>query len=212
VRHRIAIVLAFTAALDLSAGGALAQTPGTSAELRDAGGKVVGSATFSQAADGVRIAARFQGLPPGPHGIHVHAVGTCEPPGFTSAGGHFNPIGKKHGLKSPEGAHAGDLPNLTVAADGTGSIDVVARGATIGAGPASVFDGDGSALVVHAGPDDDLTDPAGNSGARIACGVLAQRAIAPAQLPRTGGLGAALPLLAAGALLASSAVLRRLRR
>jgi Cu-Zn family superoxide dismutase len=99
-------------------------------------------------------------------------VGKCEPPDFASAAGHFNPEGKKHGLLSPQGPHAGDLPNLPVAADGTGQLNYVARGVTLGSGSGSLFDADGTAVVIHAGPDDHKTDPAGNSGARIACGVI----------------------------------------
>ena len=205
-----------------SAGGVTAQAPsGATAEVKDASGSVVGTATFAQVADGVQVSARFRGLPPGPHGIHVHAVGQCEPP-FASAGGHFNPAGHKHGLRNPEGPHAGDLPNLMVAADGTGSISALARGATLSAGQASLFDADGSALVIHANADDDVTDPAGNSGDRIACGVLAQAALGggpgPAQLPRAGdlgpgGLGTALPALAGlGAMLTAAGVVLRRRQ
>ena len=96
---------------------------------------------------------------------HIHAVGTCEPPAFASAGGHFNPGNKKHGHKNPEGAHAGDLPNLTVGADGAGRLEATAAGVTL-------KDIAGLALVVHADPDDEKTDPTGNSGARVACGVI----------------------------------------
>ena len=168
----VALAAAFGLTLASSTGGATAQAqPSATAEVKDASGKVLGAAIFTQVADGVQVSARFQGLPPGPHGIHVHAAGQCEPP-FASAGGHFNPTGHKHGLRNPEGAHAGDLPNLMVAADGTGSISALARGATLSAGPASLFDADGSALVIHANADDDVTDPAGNSGDRIACGVI----------------------------------------
>ena len=135
------------------------------AELKDAQGKVVGRATLSDASGGVKITLTATGLKPGAHGFHIHAVGKCEPPAFTSAGGHFNPQNKKHGRKNPEGAHAGDLPNLTVGANGTGSINTTAAGV-------KVKDAVGLALVIHADPDDEKTDPTGNAGARIACGVL----------------------------------------
>jgi Cu-Zn family superoxide dismutase len=142
------------------------------AELRNAQGEVVGRATLTADAPGVRIAIEVEKLPPGPHGWHVHAVGRCDPPDFASAGAHFNPEGKKHGLKNPEGPHAGDLPNLAVGADGTARVATMAPGVTLGPGPNSVFHPGGTALVIHAGPDDDVTDPAGNSGARIACGII----------------------------------------
>ena len=120
----------------------------------------------------VKIALEVEKLPPGPHGFHIHAVGRCDPPDFASAGAHFNPEGKKHGLKNPEGPHAGDLSNLVVGPDGTAKATASAPRVTLGAGPNSVFQPGGTALVIHAAPDDDVTDPAGNSGARIACGVI----------------------------------------
>ncbi len=137
------------------------------AELKDVQGKVVGTATLNEVSGGVKIALRASGLKPGDHGFHLHAVGKCEPPAFTSAGGHFNPGNKKHGKKNPEGAHAGDLPNLKVGANGTGSIDATAGGVTL-------KDVAGLALVIHADPDDEKTDPTGNSGARVACGVISK--------------------------------------
>lgn len=110
----------------------------------------------------------------GEHAFHIHAVGSCEGTDFKSAGGHFNPHGKKHGKKNPEGAHAGDLPDLAVGPDGSGSLETLAAEVTLGEGPNSLLDADGSALVIHAKPDDGVTDPAGNAGDRIACGVVAQ--------------------------------------
>ena len=206
-----ALPLGLSAAL--LAGTALAQAPtSAAAEVRDASGRSLGMARFVEVADGVRITGTLQGLSPGRHGFHVHAVGRCEPPAFASAGGHFNPTGRKHGFRNPEGAHVGDLPNLTVGADGAAAFDVVARGATLSAGAGSLLDADGSTLVVHAREDDEMTDPAGNSGDRIACGVLAQQAVGPAptQLPRTGGIGAALPALAGlWLLIGGGALLRR---
>ena len=146
------------------------------AELRTARGDVVGAATFTQVGNAVRVVLEVQGLPPGVHGVHVHAVGACEGPAFTSAGGHFNPHGREHGaLNHPRGPHAGDLPNLTVGADGKGRLESATELMTLGAGVSSIFDGDGSAIVVHAAPDDFRTDPTGNSGARIACGVIGRR-------------------------------------
>lgn len=170
--------------------------------LVNGAGAEVGTVTLEQLADGVAIIGSARGLTPGQHGIHVHAVGTCTGPDFTSAGGHFNPATKKHGLKNPEGPHAGDVPNLTVAADGTTTFRATAGALTLTPGPASIFDADGAAVVIHAGPDDDVTDPAGNSGARIACAVLKLTQATPA-MPHTGAGGA----LAADGFLAAGAVL-----
>ena len=155
---------------------AVAHAQSARAMLRDARGTVVGSATLNEVRGGVKIAAQVSGLKPGEHGFHIHAVGLCESPAFTTAGAHFNPYGKEHGHKNPKGAHAGDLPNLTVRADGTGSIDVTAAGVTLTAGRASLLQPGGTSLVIHADPDDEKTDPAGNSGTRIACGVIASTA------------------------------------
>lgn len=140
--------------------------------LRDGHGKDVGTATFAPSKGGVKVSVEVADLPPGTHGIHIHAVAKCEPPDFKSAGGHFNPTGKKHGLHSPEGAHAGDLPNLAVGEDGKARASFTARGATLEDGKGSLFGPEGTSLVIHADPDDGKTDPAGNSGARIACGVI----------------------------------------
>ncbi len=143
-----------------------------SAELRDPNGQVVGSATFAQEAGGVRVSAQVRNLPPGQHGIHVHVVGRCDPPDFMSAGGHFNPMNRQHGLRNPQGPHAGDLPNVTVDANGTATYQATNALVTLGPGGNSLLDADGSALVIHADPDDEASDPTGNSGGRIACGVI----------------------------------------
>jgi superoxide dismutase, Cu-Zn family len=142
------------------------------APLKDKDGKDVGAATLIQTDEGVRIVVTGYRLPPGAHGLHIHAVGLCEPPEFTSAAGHFNPGGKQHGRQNPAGPHAGDLPNLVVAASGEGSVDVTTKAVTLGPGPTSLFGEKGTSIVIHAGPDDEKTDPAGNSGPRIACGVV----------------------------------------
>ena len=145
-----------------------------SAQLMDRAGKTVGTATFREAAGGVIVNVDVKGLSTGLHAVHVHAVGKCEGPAFTSAGGHFNPAQRKHGLKSPDGPHAGDLPNMYVAKDGSGRFEALTDNMTLKTGdPSSVFDGDGSALVIHAGVDDYTTDPTGNAGDRAACGVIA---------------------------------------
>ncbi|MGH7315636.1 MAG: superoxide dismutase family protein [Candidatus Rokuibacteriota bacterium] len=141
------------------------------ATLKDKDGKQVGVATLVETPEGVRVAVTGYRLPPGGHGLHIHAVGLCEPPEFTSAGAHFNPGGKQHGRTNPAGPHAGDLPNLVVAASGEGGIDITTKAFTLSSGASSLLDKP-TALVVHANPDDDKTDPTGNSGSRIACGVI----------------------------------------
>jgi Cu-Zn family superoxide dismutase len=142
------------------------------AELKNAEGKSVGSADFRESKEGVLVMLRVHDLSPGLHAVHIHAVGKCEGPQFTSAGGHFNPGQKKHGFKNPEGPHAGDLPDLLVAKNGTGRFEAATDAVTFAAGANSLFDQDGSAIVVHATADDNTTDPTGNSGDRIACGVI----------------------------------------
>ena len=149
--------------------------PSGEAVLKNAEGKSVGTAKFMPTEGGVKIEVQVANLPPGNHGIHIHAVATCEPPDFKSAGGHFNPAGKKHGLHNPEGAHAGDIPNLSVGKNGEAKATITAKGATLGEGEGSLFGPSGTALVIHADPDDEKTDPAGNSGARIACGVIEKK-------------------------------------
>jgi superoxide dismutase, Cu-Zn family len=160
--------------VSLAAGCSMSTEPASqaTAELKDKDGKAVGVATFRESSGGVTVDLNVKGLTPGLHAVHVHAVGKCEAPAFTSAGGHFNPAQKKHGYKSPEGAHAGDLPNMLVAKDGTGRFEAFTDGITLKSGATSVFDKDGSALVIHAGVDDYATDPTGNAGDRAACGII----------------------------------------
>jgi Cu-Zn family superoxide dismutase len=123
----------------------------------------------------VHVDVQVAGMPPGSHGIHFHAVGNCDPAGtsaFSAAGAHFNPLGRQHGLDNPAGPHAGDAPNFTVSADGTGRASFTTDRVSLTEGSTSLFDGDGSAIVIHASPDDQTSQPAGNAGARIACGVV----------------------------------------
>jgi Cu-Zn family superoxide dismutase len=149
--------------------------PSGKATLKNAEGKDVGTATFTKAKGGVKVQVQVASLPPGKHGIHIHTAGKCDPPDFQTAGGHFNPTGKKHGLHSKEGAHVGDLPNLTVGKNGKGKGTFTAKGATLGEGEGSLCGPDGTALVIHEKADDEKTDPAGSSGARIACGVVEKK-------------------------------------
>jgi len=144
-----------------------------SARIVDPGGDAIGWADLTEDAAGrLHLNVHVEGLSPGRHGIHLHAIGSCVGPAFASAGGHVNPLGAEHGLNNPNGAHAGDLPNLVVNEAGRGHLDTITERATIEGGPLSLLDADGSALVIHANEDDQVTNPTGNSGPRIACGVL----------------------------------------
>jgi Cu-Zn family superoxide dismutase len=143
-----------------------------STDLRDAGGSTVARATAEQVDDSVRVRVEAAGLAPGAYGVHVHAIGRCDAPGFTTAGAHWNPTGQQHGKDNPQGMHKGDLPNLLVGTDRRGSFEYTISGATVAGGESAMLDADGAAVVVHQSPDDYRTDPTGNSGARIACGVL----------------------------------------
>ena len=170
MRIAIAAVAVF-ASLPLLASAA----PAATATLRDAQGKNVGTATLTPAEGGVKINVTVSGVAPGLHGFHLHAIGKCEGPDFKSAGGHFNPGSKEHGLENPKGSHAGDMPNLSVGPDGSGKGEFLARGASLDAGPGSLFPEVGTAVVLHAAADDMKSDPAGNAGARIACGLVERK-------------------------------------
>lgn len=157
-----AALLAGCAATDLP-------VPAPPVTMINSAGQAIGTATPSQTSGGVTIAISASGLPHGLHGAHVHAVGRCDPPKFESAGAHWNPAERKHGLSNLQGPHAGDLPNLSVSSSGVAAGTLVLAHASL----ADLADADGSALVIHAAADDYVTDPSGNSGARIACAVLA---------------------------------------
>ena len=140
------------------------------AELIDDKGEPVGTAQLNQLAQGVQIVVAISGLPAGNHALHIHETGECEPP-FESAGGHFNPTGAAHGFDSPDGPHAGDLPNIYVGEEAV-QVEYITDRVTLGDGDTSLFDDDGSAIVIHEGQDDYRTEPAGDAGNRIACGVI----------------------------------------
>jgi Cu-Zn family superoxide dismutase len=142
-----------------------------SARLIDASGRQVGQAELTQLPHGVLIRLETKGLPPGWHGVHVHRVGVCEGPDFRSADIHFDPLNKRHGHGAEAGPHAGDLPNLYVAANGEGEAEFLSDNFTLGGGgELDILDADGAALVIHAHPDDHRSHPSGESGERIACG------------------------------------------
>ncbi|MGD9882245.1 MAG: superoxide dismutase family protein [Reyranella sp.] len=143
--------------------------------MKDASGKEVGKVDLTETPHGVLIKLSLKGFPAGERAFHIHAVGKCEPP-FNSAGGHFNPTGRKHGMAAAEGAHAGDMPNLFVPANGELIVEVANPAITlVESKPNSVFDSDGSAIIIHAGPDDYKADPTGNAGDRVACGLIAKK-------------------------------------
>lgn len=144
-----------------------------SATLRFANGLPAGTAQLYGNGTNINVSVALAGFAPGVHGVHLHTTGSCQAPDFASAGGHLNPGGRQHGAENPDGAHLGDLPNITIGASGGGTVSASLRG-TRDDVLSSIFDSDGTAIVVHAGPDDYRTDPSGASGARVACGTFSR--------------------------------------
>ena len=176
----VALAIAAACARSASVGSPAGSSPSrgvgpeATAVMHDASGRTLGTLTLVDGSQGIIVSGRLTGLPPGQHALHLHAVGRCDAPAFTTAGGHWNPTGREHGTMNPNGPHFGDLPTITVGSDSAVTITSATPGGTL-RGTNALLDADGAAVVIHAVADDNRTNPAGNAGARIACGVVTAR-------------------------------------
>jgi superoxide dismutase, Cu-Zn family len=223
-RRTLLLVLLGILLLALGASAALAQGMAT-AQLEDTDGNPVGNATFTEGPDGVTMNVNLQpgqqAVEPGEHGIHIHETGSLSPD-FEAAGKHFNPSGAQHGFNNPEGPHAGDLENIVVNPDGSASYTATDDRITLSGGNNSIIDSDGSALVIHKSADDYQTDPSGESGDRVAAGVIKESATGEAttpagekNLPKSGGADILLPAVLGSLtvmILGAGILVQRLRR
>lgn len=169
----IAVIIGVFATLALSEKlNAVRVDDNATAELKNVSGQTIGRAQLASSPHGVHLTVTLDKAPSGNHAFHIHSIGRCEPPSFESAGDHFNPTGAQHGFFNAGGAHAGDLPNIHVPQTGKHAVELFVKGLTLQSADNSVLDADGAALVMHSATDDYKTDPAGNAGDRIACGVI----------------------------------------
>lgn len=164
--------VAACAATTQGTSAAPAAAPTAHAKLAAGDGSARGTVTVTQAGDGLHVLVKAQGLTPGIHAVHIHTTGVCTGPDFTSAGGHWNPTAHQHGKDNPQGMHMGDMPNMLAGSDGVGEMEYIVHDGLISDGANPLLDADGAAVVIHAQADDNKSDPAGNAGGRVACGVL----------------------------------------
>jgi len=170
--HKAILFLILLPLLVLAPVTGSAKSNAIAVKIKDAAGKDAGTVTIKSSGPGVSLKLDLKGFAPGEHAIHFHQNAKCEGPDFKSAGGHFNPESKKHGLENPEGSHAGDMLNFTADEKGNARATIINKGVNLGSDAHSLYTGGGTSLVIHANPDDMKTDPAGNAGDRIACGVI----------------------------------------